>query len=286
MSSSASATSFTTETSGLGSTPFGPFTMRWAESGPPGARRFLLLHGIYAGAHSYEWRDLVPLLASQARVRVPDLLGAGESDRPDLDYTSDIVQAAIDRLIDDAGPNVHVVASSLTGAYALRSLARGVHAASLTLITPSGLGAKREQQRQRRSRMLYDTVRRTPAGGLLVEALTSRQSVTWFQKNRTYRDPTVLTDAEVVETRRAGRLSGAGHLQLAFVFGRLSIDVSTDDIKSVEPTVIWAGGQKFVAATEADRWAAGGARLVRVTSGFPQVEQPLLLAGLLLAPHS
>ncbi len=116
----------TSTTSALttGSTPCGPFVMRWVEHGPPDAPLVLLLHGIYAGAHSYEWRNLVPVLARDHRVRVPDLLGAGRSDRPDLEYTREVVQSAVDALVIDAGPDAHVVASSLTGAYALRTVAR------------------------------------------------------------------------------------------------------------------------------------------------------------------
>ena len=70
-----------------GSTPVGPFDVRWTEVGPADAPCVLLLHGLYAGAHSYEWRALTPVLAATSRVRVADLLGAGESDRPDLDFT-------------------------------------------------------------------------------------------------------------------------------------------------------------------------------------------------------
>src|SRR3954451_9273694 len=108
-----------------GSTPFGPFQMRWTETGTGAGPRFLLLHGIYAGAHGYEWRNVVAPLGQVGRVRVADLLRAGASDRPVLDHTAETVQAAVDTLIADAGAGVHVVASSLTGSYALRSAARG-----------------------------------------------------------------------------------------------------------------------------------------------------------------
>src|SRR5690349_2830515 len=97
-----------TDTLTTGSTACGPFVMRWTEHGPPDAPLVLLLHGIYAGAHSYEWRNLVPVLAPDHRVRVPDLLGAGRSDRPDLEFTPGVVQSAVDALVIDAGPDVHV----------------------------------------------------------------------------------------------------------------------------------------------------------------------------------
>ena len=104
-----------------GATPFGPFRIAWGEAGPADGPRVLLLHGLYAGAHGYEWRELAPLLAGSARVRVPDLLGAGASDRPTIEYTPAVLADELAALIADAGPDVHVVASSLTGAHALRA---------------------------------------------------------------------------------------------------------------------------------------------------------------------
>lgn len=257
--------------------------MRWAETGPEGADRVLLLHGLYAGAHSYEWRNLVPTLDGEFRVRVPDLLGAGQSDRPDLDFTRDVVQSTVDALIEDAGSDVAVVASSLTGAYALRSVARGIGVSSLTLITPSGLGTPREARPSRLNTAMYQVARHTPMGDALVGALTSKASVRWFQTNKTYRDSQTLVPEELVETRRAGNLPNAKHLQLAFVFGRLAIDVDLADVAKVEPTVIWATAQSFVDDAEADRWRAGGARVIEIDSGLPQVEDPDRVAGIIRA---
>ena len=261
-----------------GTTACGPFAMRWQETGPATAPLVLLLHGIYAGAHSYEWRALIPRLSDRFRVRVPDLLGSGDSDRPDLEYTRAVVQGAVDALILDAGADAHVVASSLTGAYALRSVVAGAPVRALTLITPTGLGAPREQPPGGAVNAVYSVARHTFVGDLLVDALTSAPSVRWFQTNKTYRDPSVLRDAELVETRRAGRLVNAKHLQLAFVFGRLALDLSPDDVERVGPTVIWARAQQFVDQREAQRWRAAGAHVVELDSGLPQVEEPQLVA--------
>ena len=131
-----------------GETASGPFTMRWREEGPDldGTRQVLLLHGLYAGAHSFEWRRLVPILAERFRVRVPDLLGSTTSDRPDLDYTRAIVQSAVEELIGDMESDAIVVGSSLTGAYALGAIARQPVRRPLLLITPSGMGISRVRQ--------------------------------------------------------------------------------------------------------------------------------------------
>jgi pimeloyl-ACP methyl ester carboxylesterase len=260
-----------------GATHCGPFLMRWTETGPADAPVVLLLHGIYAGAHSYEWRELIPRLAD-CKVRVPDLLGAGASDRPDLEFTRAIVQSAVDALIADAGPDVHVVASSLTGAYALRAEIRGAAIGSMTLITPTGLGAPREHQRHPVTRAIYELARHTPVGDAFVAGLTSRPSVKWFQTNKTYTDPSFLTAAELDETRRAGRLPNAKQLQLAFVFDQLSIDLGPEEVATVAPTVIWGSGQGFVDPDELTRWRATGSDVIELPSGLPQVEQPDVVA--------
>ncbi len=103
----------------------------------------------------------------------------------------------------------------------------------------------------------------------------------WFQTHKTYRDPSVLDDDELVETRRAGRLPNAKHLQLAFVFGRLAVDLSSDEVDAVHPTVIWARAQQFVDQAEAGRWRAAGARVVELDSGLPQVEEPAAVAAVI-----
>ncbi len=51
------------------------------ELGDPGAPAVVLLHGFPTSSHL--WRHLAPLLAVSFRVLVPDLLGAGDSDKPE-----------------------------------------------------------------------------------------------------------------------------------------------------------------------------------------------------------
>ncbi len=264
-----------------GATGVGLFDAAWTETGPPDAPRVLLLHGLYAGAHSYEWRALAPVLARTHRVRIPDLLGAGASDRPDLDYTRAVVQDVVDALIRDAGDGTIVVGSSLTGAYVLRSVAGHARSATTVLITPSGMGRPRERTPGRVEDTLYQVARHTPLGDAFTFALTSGPSVRWFQTHRTYRDPTCLTDDEVDETRRAGRLPNAKHLQLAFVFGRLAVDVDADSVRRVAPLVIWGSGQGFVDNDERLRWDEAGAEVVTLPTGLPQVEEPVTVAGLI-----
>lgn len=52
-----------------------------AGDGPP----IVFLHG--QPTSSYLWRNVMPFLQDERRVIAPDLIGFGQSDRPDLDYT-------------------------------------------------------------------------------------------------------------------------------------------------------------------------------------------------------
>lgn len=57
--------------------------MHYVEAGD--GAPIVFLHG--QPTSSYLWRNVMPLLADQGRVIAPDLIGFGQSDRPDLDYT-------------------------------------------------------------------------------------------------------------------------------------------------------------------------------------------------------
>ena len=263
----------------VGATAFGPFEVRWREQGPAEGPITLLLHGVYAGASGYEWRRLAPLLAEEGRrVRIVDLLGIGISDRPDLDWNPGVLTSVVAALVRAAGPEVNVVASSLTGAHAVRAVGAGAPCGSLALITPTGLGRAQTSTSGALGRSLYAIGRHTPLGDAFVWALSSGPSVRWFQEHQTYRDPTALTDEEVDETRRIARQPNAKHLQLAFVTNRLGIRLDDEEVAAVSPSVLWGTGQGFVGDEEPDAWRAAGATVIEVAAGLPHVEDPTATA--------
>lgn len=266
----------------MGATELGPYRARWQER-PGKGPAVLLLHGVYAGASGYEWRRLVPSL-TDARVRIPDLLGCGLSDRPDLEWRPDVLTWVVDGLIRaaaaDLGP-LTVVASSLTAAHALRAVAHGAPADRLVLITPTGLGRAQAGVSGALGRAAYALGRHTPLGDLVVRGLSSAPSVRWFLEHQAYADPEVVTDEEVHETRRVARLPNAKHLQLAFVANRLGLAVEPAEVASVAPVVIWAAAQGFVDPLEERRWEECGAEVTVVQDGLPQVESPDRVASLI-----
>ena len=76
------------------------FTFHVAEAGPPHAPPLLLLHGW--PQHWYSWHKVLPALAAEYRVVMPDLRGFGWSDAPARGYEKenlgDDVLAILDEL--------------------------------------------------------------------------------------------------------------------------------------------------------------------------------------------
>jgi haloalkane dehalogenase len=76
-------------------------TMAYRAGGEPDAPVALFLHG--NPTSSYIWRDILPLVAPVARCIAPDLIGFGQSERPDICYRFTDHVRHLDALIDELG---------------------------------------------------------------------------------------------------------------------------------------------------------------------------------------
>jgi len=59
-------------------------TMAYREAGNPDAPVALFLHG--NPTSSYLWRNVIPLVPPTAHCIAPDLIGFGQSGKPDIEY--------------------------------------------------------------------------------------------------------------------------------------------------------------------------------------------------------
>jgi 2-hydroxy-6-oxonona-2,4-dienedioate hydrolase len=117
------------------------YTVRYLDYGIPreGAENLVLLHGL--GASSERWLRVAPALSRYFRVVVPDIIGFGYSDKPDVEYTMDFFVKFLDKFLHNVGVNrPHMIASSFGGHIAAEyAIRRGRDLRKLVLAAPAGM---------------------------------------------------------------------------------------------------------------------------------------------------
>lgn len=98
-------------------------TMAYREIRKPGAPVVLFLHG--NPTSSYIWRNIIPHVADAAHCIAPDLIGFGQSGKPDIDYRFEDHVRYLDGFIAQAGVNsAYLVAQDWGTALAFELAAR------------------------------------------------------------------------------------------------------------------------------------------------------------------
>ncbi len=210
----------------------------------------LLVHGIHPAAWSYEWRNNVDALAHGNTVYTIDLLGFGRSDRPAIRYSArlyiSLISDFVSRVID--APCV-LVASSLSGAYAIVLAARDPHRfPAVALIAPSGLVRQNEPVGLggEAGRLAVET---PIAGTAMFNALVSRPSLRRSLRSSYAND--ALVTRELVEIYYAtSHQRGARHAPAAFLSGHLNIDVRNALRRLTQPALLVWGEQGSIAPVE------------------------------------
>jgi pimeloyl-ACP methyl ester carboxylesterase len=212
-----------------------------AGSGPP----VLLVHGIYAGASSYEYRKLFGLLAAQHRVVAVDLLGCGLSERPNLGYSAELfTELIVDALAEfGAGEPVTLIGSSLGAAFAIRAAARTNRRVShLVAICPTGLRGILDRNPSGAQRALTATICLPLIGEALFNALASRPSIRYFL-GQSYADPASITPAVVDHYYAVAHQRGSRFVPAHFVGGALNCDIARD-LPFVDAPMLVAWGER------------------------------------------
>jgi haloalkane dehalogenase len=98
-------------------------TMAYRAAGDQGAPAVLFLHG--NPTSSYIWRNILPLVAPVAHCMAPDLIGFGQSERPDIAYRFADHVRYLDALIEELGlSSAYLVAQDWGTALAFHLAAR------------------------------------------------------------------------------------------------------------------------------------------------------------------
>ena len=98
-------------------------TMGYREAGEPNSPTVLFLHG--NPTSSYIWRNIIPLVEPVAHCIAPDLIGFGQSGKPDIEYRFFDHVRYLDAFLDQAGiASAYVVAHDWGTALAFHLAAR------------------------------------------------------------------------------------------------------------------------------------------------------------------
>jgi pimeloyl-ACP methyl ester carboxylesterase len=205
----------------------------------------VLVHGVYAGASSFEYRKLFPLLAEQHRVIAFDLLGCGLSDRPNLGYSADLFTEQVIDAVADAGGSepVTIVGSSLGAAFAIRAAARSTQRiANIVAICPTGLGGVLDRAPNGAQVALTGTVRTRLLGEALFNGLASRPSIRYFLGHSGYADAASATPEIIDHYYAVAHQTGARYVPAHFVGGMLNCNIARD-LPFVDAPMLVAWGE-------------------------------------------
>jgi pimeloyl-ACP methyl ester carboxylesterase len=188
----------------------------------------LLVHGVYAGASSLEFRENFEELSAGFRVYALDLLGCGLSEKPRRRYgPEDVAYQVEDFVNEEVGGGAHFVASSLTAALVVPAAVRSPKLfKKLVLVCPSGYGTL-DRPSGRVGDAVLGLFRAPILGDTLYHALVSRAGIRYYLEKMAYHDPDLVTDDVVEDYHRAGHGPGSKHFPASFVAGKLNLDVAS-----------------------------------------------------------
>ena len=215
-------------------------------AGDPDAPSLLLVHGIYAGASSYEFRKNFAELSKSFRVYALDLLGCGLSDKPRQRYGPEDIGAQVEDFVrEEVSGQAHLVASSLSAAIVMPIAARSPRLFKrLVFICPTGIGSLNRPSGLLGD-LIYGLFRAPILGDSLYHALVSRRGIRYYLKNMAYHDPKFVTGSLVEDYYQASHGPGAKYLPTAFVSGKLNLGV-TGYFPRIPHKVLIACGQQAI----------------------------------------
>ncbi|WP_049922935.1 alpha/beta fold hydrolase [Halopiger djelfimassiliensis] len=241
-------------------------------AGDPNDPDMLLLHSIHAGASSYEFESIVERLAENYRVVAVDLPGFGRSERPPLVYSAPLYAEFIRDFAADVTDEPIVVASSLTGAFA-------VDAASETAVEHLVLVCPTDETTDERP--WVRTLFRTPiVGTTLFNLLASKPAIRYFYDRDGYYDSDRIDDEAVDYAWKSAHQSGARYAPASFSAGTLDpeFDLATELASLETPTtLVWGRDAELVPLREGrDLAEAADLELVVIdyATQLPHAEHP------------
>lgn len=240
-----------------------------AGSGPP----VLLVHGIGAGASSYEWRHNVGPLSEKFQVFALDLLGFGLSDRPVMNHSGRYYVQLIDDFIKGViGAPTNVIASSHSAAYAIRlAHTRPERIHTITAICPMGpdTSAKPSAALEWSARILGLPF----FGDTAYHLLTSRAGIARTLREDLYYDAGLVDDAMIDHYYASAHRPGARSAIASFLRGDMDLGIREELASIKQPVLIpWGAESIYSPASNARAYQElNGRAIVQMFQGARQL---------------
>src|SRR5918993_2534900 len=187
----------------------------------------LLVHGVYAGASSYEFRKNFEALSRNFRVYALDLLGCGMSERPSRGYEAEDVALQVEDFVrEEIGDSAHLVASSLSAALVVPAFVRSPRLfRKVVLICPTGYGTL-DRPSGRLGDVIYGLFLAPILGNTLYHAIVSEWGIRYYLGSIAYHDADLVTDELVADYYSISHQPGARYFPASFVSGKLNLGVA------------------------------------------------------------
>ena len=187
----------------------------------------LLVHGVYAGASSFEFRKNFEELSKSFRVYALDLLGCGMSERPSRRYEPEDVASQVEDFVrEEIRGSAHLVASSLSAALVVPAVVRSPRLfRKLVLISPTGYGTL-DRPSGWLGDVIYGLFLAPLLGNTLYHAIVSERGIRYFLGRMAYHDADLVTEELVEDYYSISHQPGARYFPAAFVSGKLNLGVA------------------------------------------------------------
>ncbi|MEN6372984.1 MAG: alpha/beta fold hydrolase [Armatimonadota bacterium] len=215
-----------------------------------GGEPVLFVHGIGAGASSFEWRKNFLPLSKYFTVYALDMVGFGMSDRPDIPYRSEVyTQLILDFIMDIIGRPTDIAASSHGAAYSvLAAHSHRLMIKRLLLSCPTGIGIA---DRKIPFSPLLSTGINIPVFGKSVYlGLTSINGIRSYLKTQIYADPSSVTPEVIEHYYRSSHQPGAEYPIRAFISGALNTSIRDQFSSITQPVALVWGKQAKIAPVD------------------------------------
>lgn len=189
----------------------------------------VFVHGIGAGNHSYEWSQNFGQLATLYKCYAFDLLGFGNSERPNINYTAEVYIKQLTEFLDEVvGQPAYVVASSLAASYAVQVAYRRPELIDkLLMVEPTGLDAKSGTGgAEVVSSAFYGVLRAPLIDKSIYSWVASNSGIRSFMENQMFYDKSIVTDKMVQQYWTSAHQDGAQYPIPSFFTGKLNAELA------------------------------------------------------------